>query len=138
MYINDLNFRVEFSYYAEKHFCKDFLKKYKIKKWLSTKQTINDVLEKAFGFQQTNLIDIIRYFPEENRGIFKLDFRVAGTDESPKSSGNRVVFALCNKTAKIEVLLVYGKDHCKKKQSETQWILEHIKFNFPDYKKYCL
>jgi hypothetical protein len=137
MYINDLNFRVEFSAYAEKHFCKDFLKKYKIKKWLSTKQTINDILEKSFGFQQTGLIDIIKYSPEENKGIFKLDFRVAGTTYSPKSSGNRAVFVLCNKTGKIEILLVYGKDHCKKKQSETQWFLEHVKNNFPEYKNLC-
>ncbi len=137
MYINDLNFRVEFSSYAERHFCKDFLEKYKTKKWLSTKQTINDILEKAFGFQQTKLIDIIKYSSEKNVGIFKLDFRVAGTNESPKSSGNRAIFALCNNTEKIEVLLVYGKDHCSKKQSETQWILENIKNNFPVYKDLC-
>jgi hypothetical protein len=137
MYINDLNFRVEFSFYAEKHFCKDFLKKYKTKKWLSTKQTINDILEKAFGFQQTKLIDIIKYSSEENVGIFKLDFRVAGTNDSPKFSGNRAIFALCNNTGKIEVLLVYGKDHCNKNQSETQWILENVKNNFPEYKYLC-
>src|SRR5690606_16541848 len=107
------------------------------KKWLSTKQTINDILEKAFGFQQTNLIDIIKYSSEKNVGIFKLDFRVAGTNESPKSSGNRAIFALCNNTEKIEVLLVYGKDHCSKKQSETQWILENVKNNFPEYKYLC-
>lgn len=137
MYINDLDFIVEFSSYAEKHFCKDFLKKYKNKQWIITKQSINDILEKACGFQQTGLIDLIRFSQDDNRGIFKLDFRVAGTNFSPKASGNRVIFFLSNKSGEIEVLLVYGKDHCKKGQSETQWILEHVKNNFPEYKDLC-
>ncbi|MBI4235579.1 hypothetical protein HY604_04750 [Candidatus Peregrinibacteria bacterium] len=113
------------------------MKKYKTKKWLSTKQTINDILEKAFGFQQTQLIDIIKYSSEENVGIFKLDFRVAGTNDSPKTSGNRAVFSLCNNSGVIKILLVYGKNHCDKKGTETQWILEHIKNNFPEFKYLC-
>lgn len=132
----DINFRVEFSHFAEKHFCKSFFKKYK-HKWIVTKQTIELNLERAYQFEKTKLIDNIRFSKENNIGIFKLDFRVAGTNTSPKTSGNRVIFALCNNTGKIEILLVYGKDHCRKGQSETQWFLEHIKNNFPQYKKYC-
>ncbi|MCF7836898.1 hypothetical protein K9M43_04280 [Candidatus Gracilibacteria bacterium] len=138
MFIRDVNFRVEFSSYAEKHFCKDFLKKYKTKAWFSTKQTINDILEKAFGFQQTKLIDLIKFSQDGDIGIFKLDFRVAGTNTSPKTSGNRVIFAVCNNTCRIEILLVYGKDHCAKNKSETQWVLEQIKQNFPEYKNYVI
>jgi len=134
MYIKDLNFRVEFSSYAERHFCKDFLKKYKTKIWLNTKQTINDILEKAHGYQKTNLIDLVKFSQDKEIGIFKLDFRVSGTKTSPKSSGNRVIFALCNNSEEIQILLVYGKGHCNKKQSETQCFLEQIKNNFPEYK----
>jgi hypothetical protein len=137
MYIKDLKFTVEFSIYSEKHFCKDFFKKYKPKMWLNTKQSINDILERSYGFLQTDLIDLIKYSNNEDIGIFKLDFKVAGTNQSPKSSGNRAVFALNNQTATIKVLLVYSKDHCKKGQSETQWIHEHIKLNFPEYKNLC-
>lgn len=137
MYIDDQNFQVAFSYFAEKHFCKVFFKKYK-HKWLVTRQTIEFDLQRAYAlFKETNLIDLIKYSSDEDKGIFKLDFRVAGTDDSPKSSGNRAVFALCNRTGKIEILLVYGKDHCKTKRSETQWFLEHIKTNFPEYKNLC-
>ncbi|MCF7830401.1 hypothetical protein K9M41_00140 [Candidatus Gracilibacteria bacterium] len=88
-------------------------------------------------YQQTNLIDNIKFSRETGIGIFKLDFRVAGTNISPKASGNRTIFALNNNTSLIEVLIVYGKDHCPKKQSETQWILECVKDNFPEYKKCC-
>jgi hypothetical protein len=135
MFIKDINFKVEFSSFAERHFCKDFLKKYKSKAWSITYQSISDVLKKSFGFQQTDLIDNIKFSQKEDFGIFKLDFRVAGTNMSPKSSGNRVVFSLCNNSGYINILLVYGKDHCVKNQSETQWILAHIKNNFPEYKK---
>lgn len=137
MFIKDLSFRVEFSLHAEKYFCKDFLKKYKPKQWVETRKTIVDTLGRSFAFQQTALIDTLKFSQEDGVGIFKLDFRVAGTKESPKLSGNRAIFSLSNKTGRIEVLLVYGKIHCPKKQSETQWILEQVKGAFPEYKKYC-
>lgn len=137
MFIKDLFFQVEFSSYAETHFCKDFYKKYKGRQWLETRKTIIDTLQRAFLVQQTSLIDILKYSQEDNIGIFKFDFKIAGTNFSPKTSGNRVIFSLCNNTGKINVLLVYGKIHCDKRRSETQWIFEHVKENFPEYKKYC-
>lgn len=137
MFIKDIPFRVEFSSYAEAHFCKDFSKKYKGKQWLETKKTISETLQRAFSVQQTSLLDVLKFSQEDETGIFKLDFRVAGTDVSPKTSGNRVVFSLRNTNGHIEILLVYGKKHCGKKHTETQWIFEHVKRNFPEYKKYC-
>lgn len=137
MFIKDLSFRVEFSLYAETHFCRDFYKKYKGKQWVETKKTIVDTLQRAFLVQQTSLIDVLKYSQEDNIGIFKFDFKVAGTDVSPKTSGNRAIFSLCNKTGNIKILLVYGKNHCDKKSTENQWIIEQVKHNFPDYKKYC-
>ena len=137
MFIKDIKFNVLFSEFAEKHFCKKFLKDYKPKAWLITKKSIVDILERAFAFQKTNLIDPLKFSQEDNIGISKLDFKVAGTNTSPKSSGNRVVFTFCNDTGEIEILIVYGKKHCSK-NNETQWILQKIKDNFPQYKKYCL
>jgi len=127
MFIKDLFFQVEFSTYCERHFCKDFLRKYKPKQWSETKKTIINTLERAYDFQNTKLIDNLKFSQEENIGIFKLDFRVVGTNFSPKNSGNRAIFSLCNNTGKINILLIYGKNHCAKNQSETQWILNHIK-----------
>lgn len=135
MFIKNLLFRVEFSAYAESHFCKEFLKKYKPKQWIETKKTIIETLERSFAFQQTALIDNLKFSQEDGVGIFKLDFRVAGTNESAKLSGNRAIFSLSNITGRIEVLLVYGKNHCHKKNAETQWILEQVKGAFPGYKR---
>jgi len=137
MFIKGQDFRVIFSDFAEKHFCKSFFKKYK-RQWIETGKTIRSTLEHAHQFEKTSLIDNIKFSQNDAIGIFKLDFRVAGTNTSPKTSGNRVIFAVCNNTCRIEILLVYGKDHCAKNQSETQWILEQIKQNFPEYKNYVI
>lgn len=143
MFIKDISFQVIFSSYAETHFCKDFYKKYKVKQWSETKKTIIYTLERAFMTQQTSLIDLLSYSQDDNIGIFKFDFKVAGTNVSPKSSGNRAIFSLCNNTGIIKILLVYSKIHCGKNITETKWIFEHIKGNFPvkgnfpEYKKYC-
>jgi len=137
MFIRDLNFQVEFTTFAESHFCKDFYKKYKDKKWVETRKTIEDTLKRIYGVQQTALVDILKYFQDDGIGFFKLDFRVAGTDVSPKTCGNRVIFHLCNNTGVIRILLVYGKDHIERRLGETQWIFQQIKNNFPEYKKYC-
>ena len=134
MFIKDTPFQVEFSLYAESHFCKDFYKRYKGKQWVETKKTITDTLERAFGAQQSSLMDMLKFSQEEGLGILKLDFKIAGTPTSPKASGNRVVVAINNQSAKIEVLLVYGKGHCDKRHSETEWIYEQIKRNFHQYK----
>jgi hypothetical protein len=134
MFIKDMPFKVEFSSYSERHFCKDFIKKYKAKQWIETQKTIVATLERAYSFQEKALIDNIKFSLEHDMGIFKLDFRVAGTKTSPKGSGNRVIFYLCNSSSEIKILLVYGKNHCKKGQSETSWILEKIKDNYPEYK----
>jgi hypothetical protein len=137
MFIKDLSYQVEFSAYCERHYCEDFLKRYKPRQWLETKKTIIDTLQRAFMVQQTSLIDLLKYSQEDNIGIFKFDFKVAGTQFSPKTSGNRAIFSLCNNTGKINILLVYCQDHCDKKHTETQWIFEHVKANFPEYRKYC-
>lgn len=137
MFIKDTVYTIEFSQYCERHFCKDFLRKYKPKQWLETKKTIIATLERAYSFQNTNLIDTLKFSREDGIGIFKLDFRVAGTNFSPKTSGNRAIFSLCNTTGKIDILLVYGKEHCDKRHSEAQWILKCIKENFPQYRIYC-
>src|SRR3989339_620963 len=103
MFIKDLFFEVVFSPYAESHFCKDFCKKYKERKWIETRHTIIETLQRSFMVQQTALIDVLKYSQEDNIGIFKFDFKVAATPFSPKTFGNRAIFSLCNNTGKINI-----------------------------------
>lgn len=134
MSIKNCDFRVEVSEFAKRHFCKTFLKKYKKKHWDQTLFSISQTLQRSSAMQRTQLLDILRFDQEKNMGIGKLDFRVAGTQSSPKSSGNRVIFSFCNMTAKIEVLIVYAKGDIDKKYGETQWIYNIVKSEFPEYK----
>jgi len=137
MFIKDYNFNVKFSSYAEKHFCKGFLKKYNQKPWGETRKTIILMLIMAFNMQKTEQISNLSFNDKDSVGIFKLKFKVANTNTSPKSSWNRVVFALSNNDKKIEILIVYSKNDIGKKSNETEWIMWHIKDNFPEYEKYC-
>ncbi|MFA5792488.1 MAG: hypothetical protein WC897_01300 [Candidatus Gracilibacteria bacterium] len=136
-FIKDAKFKVEFSAYAETHFCKKFYKRYKEKKWIATRNTIEETLERAQEVEKTTLISVIKFHSEDDAGIFKLDFRIAGTNQSPHSSGNRAIFLLSNNLETVKILLVYGKEDLPKNQQETAWILDQIKQNFPEYKKYC-
>ncbi len=137
MFIKDVIFQIEFSSFSERHYCKDFFKKYKSQKWVETRKTIVETLERAYLVQQTSLIDVLKYSQIHGIGIFKYDFKVAGTDFSPKTSGNRVIFSLCNTSGLIKVLLVYGKEHVGQRTNETDWIMGHVKMNFPELKKFC-
>lgn len=136
MFIDDVNFIVKKSKYAERHFSKDFLKKSKPKNWKKTEEAFFDTLERSFFYQQRKLIRNINF--KDNCGIFKLYFAIAGEKQSPKDSGNRLIFFLDNEKELIEILMVYGKRHCPNGQHETQWIKEQVKNNFPQYKKYCV
>jgi hypothetical protein len=136
MYIKDGKFMVEFSAYAETHYCKSFYKKYKEKAWSETRKTILETLSRVARVQGTSLLDVLLYAQEEECGIFKYDFKIAGTPTSPKSSGNRVIFFLCHKKMEVTILLVYGKNHCDKAHSETQWIYAQIREYFPEYSRY--
>lgn len=124
MTILDLIFQVEFADASLSFYEKDFARKYR-KAWIKTKQMIRIVLEKAHAFQFTSKIDFLKPLGG-NVGLYKLDFAVAGTQLSPKSSGNRVVFSLSNKDQLIQVLLIYSKNHLPKNKPETQWIFEMV------------
>jgi len=136
MFIKDVKFIVKLNHYAKSHFCKDFSKKYSKKQWNITLENIMDLLERSYSLQEKSLFSVLNFSQKDKCGIFKLEFRVAGTNMSAKGSGNRVIFFVDNKNQLIEILIVYGKTNSSK--NETQWIKEQIKDNMPQYKKYCI
>ncbi|MDR0950673.1 MAG: hypothetical protein LBM13_03460, partial [Candidatus Ancillula sp.] len=88
--LDDLIFTVSFTKFAETHFLKKFRKKHKGKRWEITEKSICDDLARiANNLQKTQQVD--QLYHSENLWVFKYDFRVAQTNESPKSSGNRCV-----------------------------------------------
>lgn len=118
-------YKVIFDEYAERHFIKDFEKKHK-KHWDVTRLSINDSLERIANLSGTNVIDLI-CTSNADTFLVKYDFKVAKTNVSPKTSGNRCILEVCNKKMEIKVLLVYCKEHVDRSDGqETLWWREHV------------
>ncbi|RKZ43725.1 MAG: hypothetical protein DRR16_27770 [Candidatus Parabeggiatoa sp. nov. 3] len=128
MFIKDIDFQVSFSDFSEKHYKKRFQKKY-TKEWAITEKAIIESLKRVYRLKDTDRLDCIKFC--EPYGLFKFDFAVAGTQKSPKKSGNRIILFLDNEKENIDVLLIYHKDDLEKRRSETEAWKYLIKNNFP-------
>jgi len=128
-------FRVSFDDYAKRHFLKRFKKDYRERQWDITVDSIFQDLAriktKDSDLQKTQQVDELWYM--NAYWILKYDFRVAQTNESPKSSGNRCVIFLDNNINKIVILLIYGKGDLPKNISEQAYIERVLTENFQDY-----
>ena len=129
MFIKDVDFNVNFSDFSEKHFKKKFQKKYPAKVWEITEKAIIESLKRIYRLKDTDRLDCIKFC--EPYGLFKFDFAVAGTQKSPKKSGNRIILFLDNEKEDINILLIYHKDDLEKRRSETEAWKYLIKNNFP-------
>lgn len=128
---------ISYMNYAKSHFRKEFEKKYKGKWWEKTESSFLEDLRRLRTpnntTQKSMQIDQLKY--KDNCWLFKYDFRIAGSKESTKSSGNRIVGFLDNKIGKIDILLIYGKTDLPKNMGETAFIEETIKINYPEIYK---
>ena len=128
LFINQ-KYSVIFDEYAEKHYIKDFEKKYKTR-WEITRQSIIDTLERLANLVETNYLDVICN-SNSSSCLAKFDFKIAKTNVSPKTSGNRCILEICNQKPEVRVLLVYCKDHIDRPTGqETVWWKEIVKNQF--------
>lgn len=123
------NFEVEITPYAQRHFIKSFSKKYK-KAWEITQTAILREVERIDNvIGETNRAETIKC--QENILIVKLYFRVAGTKDSAKGSGNRAIIFVDNKVCECKILLIYSKNEiCQ--PNETQKWENIVKENYPE------
>jgi hypothetical protein len=122
--------------FAQRHYIKSFAKKYKGKQWDITLTAIKAILSRYDNIAPNNIpndskLDII--CPCGQYMMVKLDFTIAGSNVSAKSSGNRVVAAVdtVNKMAKI--LLVYSKNDIGPPNETSKWKRMVAEF-FPEFK----
>ena len=129
---NNELFSVIFTDYSKRHYLKDFEKKYKGKQWDYTKKSIIQDLSRLKvennTTQLSTQIDELKYDDQEY--LAKYDFKVALTNESTKSSGNRCILYINNKTSIIKVLMIYNKSNLPKNKDETKFIMDEINNNF--------
>ena len=125
---------ISYSDYAKSHFRKEFEKKYKGKWWEKTEQSFLEDLRRLRTpnntTQQSAQIDQLKH--QGDYWMFKYDFRIAGSKESTKSSGNRIVGFIDNKYNKIQILIIYGKTDLPKNKGETAYIDDTIKTVYPE------
>ena len=139
MFINllpssDRLFAISYADYAKSHFRKEFEKKYKGKQWEKTEISFLEDLRRLKTPNNTTQLSsqVDQLKQKGDYWLFKYDFRIAGSKESTKSSGNRIIGFIDNKIGKIEILIIYGKTDLPKNKGETAFIEDTIKLVYPE------
>jgi len=124
------SYNVVFADFAERHFIKNFRKKYK-NAWEST------LIALRFEFGNFDLLfqkSIAEKIIDSSAvSICKTEFKIAGTNVSRHASGNRCVVAINKDTSTIIVLLVYHKNDIGNGNETTKW-KNLIRENYSEYK----
>lgn len=116
--------------FAESHYIKLFEKKYR-KRWDVTLRAIVEELQRIEALiGQNAYIETLCELGETK--LMKLEFKIAGTNESRHSSGNRCIVAVRTDIETAFVLLAYAKSDVRG-QRETDWWKGLIRDNYPEY-----
>ena len=125
------NYSVKVQDFTESHFIKSFEKKYKTN-WSLTFMAIKEELKRIDNLiKNTDKAETI--VDAGNIKIVKTKFRVIGTKESAKASGNRCIVALNIDKKEVSLLLVYAKTDLSGKNETAQW-QKIVKDNYYEYK----
>lgn len=125
------NYSVQIEGFAERHFINSFEKKYK-KHWDITLLAIIAELERIDTLLLTTRAETICHVGDVR--IVKTKFKVARTNESAKTSGNRCIVAWHADKQFVYVLLVYGKTDLGGSNETAKW-KNLVKENYPEYAK---
>jgi len=125
----DGEYSVSFNPFSDKHFCKKFAKKYKTH-WIVTQKALKIELSRPDVILSRSMGDIIA--EKGNIQICKIEFRVAGTKESRKASGNRCIIVVDRALKAVQIVLVYHKNDLPKSGGETTNWKNLVKENFDD------
>lgn len=123
------NYCVQIEEFAERHFLKSFEKKYK-SHWTPSFDAIVTELQYIDKLLDTDKAESI--VNNDNIKIVKTQFRVIGTKESAKSSGNRCIVAIHEDLKLVKVLLVYSKTDLSSSNETATW-KRLVKENYPGY-----
>ena len=125
------NHTVTIEDFAERHFVKLFKKKHSAH-WDRTLESIIDGLERIDVLLSTDKAETI--CDAGNIKIIKTQFRIDGSKESAKTSGNRCIVAWHTDKQKVSVLLVYGKTDIASSNETATW-KKIIKENYSEYRE---
>ncbi len=126
-----IKYSVVVEHFAKRHFIKNFRKKYK-NAWDITWRAIVEQFKRIDSLLDTSIAETI--INTDNIKIIKSEFRIAGTRQSKKASGNRCIIAVHRDVEIVYVLLVYHKNNLGGGNETAKW-KQIIKNNYPDYYK---
>jgi hypothetical protein len=123
---------VQFDPYTKNHFIKSITKRYSSRQWQATRKSLEFVLE---HIDQHILTDKARTIHASDIGrIVKLYFKIAGTKDSARESGNRAIVFLDDTLHIARVLLVYSKKEICQPNETVKW-QKAISEQFPEIMK---
>ena len=125
-----VNYTVNIEPFAERHYIKNFSKKYH-QSWDITLKALISQFERIDMLLLRDVAEVI--CKSGDLKIVKSDFSVAGTRLSPKGSGNRCVVCVDEAIRKVYVLLVYHKNDLGEGNETARW-KQLVKNNYPDYR----
>ncbi len=124
------NYSVHVGHFAERHFIKDFEKKYR-SHWDATFTAIVAGLERIDTLLLTDRAETIS--DHDGIKIVKTKFKVALSRESARTSGNRCIVAWHPDKRFVLILLVYSKTDVRGHR-ETDWWQAMIRNNYSEYR----
>jgi len=126
-----MKYEVVFAPFTERHFIKTFARKYH-RAWGHTfKGLLLEFTFVDFLFEK-NIAETI--VDSEDIRICKTEFKIAGSQMSRHTSGNRCIIAVHKNMAVVQVLLVYSKGDIRSSNETAGW-KTIIKDNYPKYRE---
>lgn len=125
-----IKYSVNIKPYAERHFIKSFAKKYG-RAWDITIETLIRELQSFDVLLERKIAEMIT--ETANIKICKVEFKIAGSNQSRHGSGNRCIVAVLKDVSSINVLLLYHKNHLGDGNETAKW-KQIIRDNYPEYR----
>ena len=128
-----MKYEVVFEPFTERHYIRTFAKKYK-GAWDRTLKGL--ILEFTFVdlLFEKSIAETICISKDNVVKICKTEFKIAGTEVSRHSSGDRCIVAIHKNTSAVHVLLVYSKTDLGGRNETANW-KKIVRENYHQYSK---
>ncbi len=124
-----IKYCVKIEKYVERHFIESFEKKYH-RAWDITIETLVREFQSFDILLEHSIAEMIT--EAQNIKICKVEFKIAGTNQSRHGSGNRCIVAVHNDINLVNVILIYHKNDLGNGNETAKW-KQLVKDNYSDY-----
>ena len=128
-----MKYQVDFGHFTERHFIKEFAKKYKSAWDTTLKGLLLEFTYVELLFDKS-IAETICVSADNTVKICKTEFKIAGTQVSRHASGNRCIIAIHQDTSRVQVLLVYTKGDLGDGNETAKW-KSLVRENYAEYAK---